>query len=168
MRNSLFVAVIITCLAQGIYAQNYGCVNRVEVLSAMPETMQANIALAKLRQAYQEQGEEMVAVLQAEYNRIQKLISGESSFPKGAMDKEVKILKAKENEIHMFEEEMKLALQDRKTDLFKPMQEKLNAAISEVAKENGMDVIFDQGAELVLYAEQGADITSMVKSKLGL
>jgi len=168
MRKIIFVAFIITFLAQHIHAQKNGCISRVEVLSAMPETMQANIEIAELRNAYQKQGEAMVAVLQDEYTRLQKLVSGGSSFSKGAMDKEVAKLKAKEKEIYLFEEEMKLTLQDRKSDLFKPLNEKLNSAISEVANENGMDVIYDKGAEWVLYAEQGSDITSKVKIKLGL
>lgn len=165
MRNSLFVAVIIACLAQGIYAQNYGCVNRVEVLSAMPETMQANIAIAKLHQAYQEKSKAMILALQTEYAEAQKTLFCGS---KENLEKFSTKFLVKQEETSLFLEEIKLDLEDRKSDLFKPIHEKLNAAISEVAEENGMDVIFDQGAELVLYAEQGADITSKVKIKLGL
>jgi len=168
MKRILFVALVFTFLMQSIGAQNNGYLNYTAVLSEMPETKQVNLELAELRKNLQAEGEEMVAVLQNEYNRLQKLVSGGSSFAPNAFDDDIAILRNREAEIGLFYEEMQLILQKREFDLFKPLKEKLNNIITDVAKENGMQFIFDQGTQMILFAEASTDITSMVKAKLGM
>ena len=57
-------------------------------------------------------------------------------------------------------------IQEKRATELQPIYDKLNAAIESVAKENGFQFIFDEG--VLLYKESSADVSAMVKSKLGL
>ncbi|RMF04758.1 MAG: OmpH family outer membrane protein, partial [Bacteroidetes bacterium] len=50
-------------------------------------------------------------------------------------------------------------------ELLQPIYDQINAAIKEVAKENGFTFIFDQA--VLLYGEETLDVSAAVRSKLG-
>ncbi|MBL0100203.1 MAG: OmpH family outer membrane protein [Saprospiraceae bacterium] len=48
------------------------------------------------------------------------------------------------------------------------MQDKITKAIKDVAAENNFLYIIDSGMGVVLYADPAADVTKLVKVKLGI
>ena len=53
--------------------------------------------------------------------------------------------------------------------LLKPIFEKADAAIKAIGKEGGFQMIFDSSTfNVLLFAEDSADIMPLVKAKLGL
>jgi len=60
-------------------------------------------------------------------------------------------------------------LQQKQAELLTPVFDKAEAAIEEVAKEQGLIYVFDVGPQVVLYkSNQSVDILPMVKQKLGI
>ncbi|MEO8589764.1 MAG: OmpH family outer membrane protein, partial [Flavobacteriales bacterium] len=59
-------------------------------------------------------------------------------------------------------------LSKQEEELLKPMVEKTNLAIKDVADANGFTYIFDTSTGFVLYFEKGEDIMPLVKAKLGV
>ena len=53
-------------------------------------------------------------------------------------------------------------------DLLKPIRDRIQKAIDDVADENKYDYVFDYSTGFLLYAEKVTDVTSKVKAKLGL
>jgi len=60
-------------------------------------------------------------------------------------------------------------LQKQKTDLFKPIYDKLNASIKKVAETNKFIYVFDIGyGSIAYYSDQSTDISELVKKDLGV
>ena len=60
-------------------------------------------------------------------------------------------------------------LQQKQNELLKPVFDKAEKAIEEVAKENGLLYVFDIGTKVVLYkSSQSMDVLPLVKAKLGI
>jgi outer membrane protein len=56
----------------------------------------------------------------------------------------------------------------KKQELFKPIIDKAEKAIKDVAKEKGYDYVFDLSLGAVLVAKDGDSILALVKAKLGI
>ena len=61
-------------------------------------------------------------------------------------------------------------MQERQSELMKPLVDRAKKAIEEVAKENGYSYIFDTstGVGALLYTPESDDIMPLVKKKLGI
>jgi outer membrane protein len=56
----------------------------------------------------------------------------------------------------------------RRQVLLKPILEKIDVAVKAVGKEGGYTFIFDTSSGSMLFATESEDITSLVKTKLGM
>ena len=52
--------------------------------------------------------------------------------------------------------------------MLKPIRDRIQGAIDDVAKENGFTYIFDKSMGIILYADDSADVSAQVKAKLGM
>jgi len=71
-------------------------------------------------------------------------------------------------EVAKFQQEIQQNLSTKSEDLLKPIRDRINDAINEVAKENGYTYIFDMSVGVLLYAEESTDVGALVKAKLGI
>lgn len=150
-----------------VSAQNFGYCNSRALLLEMPEMAQASSELEVLAKQLQKQGEDMVSKLQAEYTALEQDIAA-GNLSKIQQEEEAKKFQEKQQQLSLFDQEMTLKIQKKEAELLEPILKKLNDAITAVAKENQFQFIFDQGTQMLLFAEQSTDISSMVKSKLGI
>jgi outer membrane protein len=68
-----------------------------------------------------------------------------------------------------FEQMAQQDLQNQQSELMRPILEKANKAVREVAEENGFIYIFDVGSgNPVYWSEQSIDVMPLVKTKLGI
>jgi outer membrane protein len=74
-----------------------------------------------------------------------------------------------EQRIQQFQQKAEQDLQTQRANLYQPIFEKANKAISAVAKENGFTYILDlaQGG-VIYYDEASTNILPLVKQKMGL
>lgn len=163
--GSLFTLVWALTFTTTTQAQKFGYLNSAAILAEMPEVKQADANLEALQKQLQKKGQGMVELLQKDYGLIQKRIENGELSPK-QQEEEAAKLKAREQEIGQFEQDMAKQLQDKRNELLQPIYDKVNKAISDVAKENGFQFIFDQG--VLLYSEESQDVSKMVKAKLGI
>jgi len=169
MKNVLKVsAIIITlvCVVAGTtYAQKFGYVNSAEILNDMPDVKVADSNLEALQKQLQKKYQQSVENYQTELQTIQqKIQQGELSPVQ--QEQEAEKLKAKELELSKQQQDLAGQLEEKRQQLLKPIYDKINQAIEQVAKENGFQFIFEQG--VLLYAEESANVTSLVKAKLGI
>ncbi len=161
--STLIIAMI--AMVSAVQAQKFGYVNSQEILASMPDVKQADANLEALQKQLQKKGQGMVEQLQKDYAEIQQKIERGELSPK-QQEEEGKKLETRQQEIAKFEQEMVNQIQEKRATELKPISDKINKAISDVAKENGFQFIFDQG--ILLYAESAQDVSSLVKGKLGI
>lgn len=160
---SLFI--VLFCMASTVQAQKFGFVNSAKILSEMAEVKQAEANLEALQKQLQKKGQGMVQKLQSDYTAIQGRIEKGEMTPK-QQEEEAKKLKQREADIAKFEQDMVKQIQDKRNELLKPIYDKVNDAITAVAKEGGYQFIFDEG--VLLYFEDTQNVSSLVKAKLGI
>lgn len=166
IKNTLVIAVALL-MAVTVNAQKFGYLNSAELFQDIPEVKEAQANLETYQAQLQKQGQAMLTAYQTEGQALaQKQQQGELS-PK-ALEVEAQKLKAKEAEIGKFQQESEQKIMKKNETLFKPIRDKIQAAIDAVAKENGYAYVFDYSAGVLIYADDKTDVTSLVKAKLGM
>ena len=80
-------------------------------------------------------------------------------------EKEITDLQAR---IQAFQQSADQDLGAKQAELFNPLIEKVKNAISDVARENNYNYIFDVGTGALVFYENGDDVLPLVKVKLGV
>ncbi len=148
-------------------AQKFGYINTQELISQVPSVKEANSNIETYRKQLQGKYENMIKSLQTKYQGLeQKQASGDIS-PK-QLEAEALKLKEEEKKIAEFEQSSQQKIVEKSELLLKPLRDQIQKAIDDVASENGFDYIFDASLGLILYADDTADVSTLVKTKLGL
>jgi outer membrane protein len=161
----LFIAFV--SMAVTLQAQKFGYVHSATILSEMPDVKIADSNLEALQKQLMKKGEGMVELLQKDYAVIQQKVAAGELSPL-QQETEGKKLETRQAEIAKFEQEMQQQIVAKREELLKPIYDKVNQAIKDVAKEGGYQMIFDASTSILLYAEEGADVSDLVKTKLGI
>jgi outer membrane protein len=143
-----------------------GHINSQELLDAMPESDSAQAKLENIYKELQNQSE----MMQVEFNnKYQDYISKKSSYSKAIRQVKESELQDMNNRIQQFQTSAQEDITKRKTEIFKPILDKAQKAISDVAKENNFAYVFDLSDGSVIYhAENSFDILPLVKQKLDI
>ncbi len=172
MKRTITLMALVLFIAVGINAQStykFGHIDSQKLLQSLPESEQAQKALEAEGKTIQDQMETM----EVEYNNKVNDYVNNDKLPAGDAKKWSEIVKAdKEKElqdlgkrIQEFQQNANTIIQNKRTEFFKPILEKVDKAIKDVAKENKFTYIFDI-ATLLYFSEESIDITPMVKAKL--
>lgn len=150
-----------------LQAQKFGYINSQELIQNMAEVKEANANIETYKSQLLKKGQEMVQSLQTKYQSLeQKRAQGELS-PK-QLEVEGQTLQAEEVKIAQFEQDSQQKIIDKSETLLQPIRDKIQNAIDAVADESGYTYIFDAAMGMILYAEDQADVSTLVKAKLGL
>ena len=108
--------------------------------------------------------------MQVEFNnKYQDYVSKKDTYSELIRQTKESELQEMNQSIQQFQQTADQNVQKQRTEIFKPVLDKANKAISEVAKENNFTYIFDISAGTVIYhADNSTDILPLVKLKLGL
>ncbi len=141
-----------------------GHIDSQALLSVMPERNTAQNELKKFAEDLQDQME----IMQVEYNKkLNELNTKKDSLSDFLLKEKQKELLGLQQRIQEFQVNAQQELQKKEADLFKPIMEKAQKAIKEVAQEGGFTYIFDSNSLLYL-SENSIDILGLVKKKLGI
>lgn len=168
MKKLLTLALIMIALASVASAQKvqkFGYINTLELLSQMPEIKPADEELEKYAGELDAIFTKMLQEYQSKINELEKTFSSMSDEMKQVKAQELQDL---ERRITNFEDGITDKLNNKKDSLYTPIIDKADAAIREVAKENGYTYIFDASVGAIIYADESDNIISLVKAKLGL
>lgn len=164
MKKILLLAIGIS-FATVSFAQKFAYCNSAALLSEIPEVKAADSDLQAFQTQLVKRGQEMIKNLQdkaAELDRKQK--QGQIS-PKDLETQTAK-LKEEEEKIIKYEQEVYEKLSQKREALYKPILDRVNDAMAEVAKENAYTFVFDLNSQIILFAEDSLDATPLVKAKL--
>jgi outer membrane protein len=168
MKNimKIVATLLLIITASGISAQKFGHINSQELLAAMPESDSAQAMIEKLAANYESQLEEMQVELNKKYDDYLTNRDSYTDLIRQTKESEISDLQQR---IQQFQTVASQELQDKRTQLLKPILDKANAAIKNVAELNNFIYVFDisQGNP-IYFSEQSVDILSLVKEKLGV
>jgi outer membrane protein len=143
-----------------------GHINTQELLQAMPETDSAQLKLEKMQKELQSQLEVMQVELN---NKYQDYLSKRDSYSELVRQTKEDELQNIQQRIQQFAQNADQDLQKKRSELYKPILDKANKAIEEVARENGFTYILDLSSGVVLFhSDSSLDILPLVKAKLKL
>ncbi len=149
-------------------AQKYGHMNFGSLVSSLPETEAADKELEAYQKQLVAKGEEMAKSWQEKAKGYgQKVQSGEIAPIE--QQKQQAALEKERDDILAYQQEVTQKVQEKRQELLKPIIDKAEAAIKEVAKENGYLMIFDTSVfNSILFAQDTDDVLPLVKAKLGI
>jgi len=152
MKNliTLLLVVFSLTLSNDVAAQKFGYVNTQDLLQTLPSVKEANVNIDTYRNQLLKKGQEMLQALQGKYQALEQT---RDNYSPVQLEAEIAKLKAEEQ---------------KSESLLKPIRDKIQKAIDDVATENGYTYIFDFSTGFVLYADQSSDVSGLVKAKLGL
>ncbi len=169
MKNfiQLFTVACFCFLSLGLNAQKFGYINSQELIEQIPEVKEATSNLETYQNQLAKQGQDMLAKLQAKYQELERKQANGEISPK-QLETEAAKLKEEETQLMAFEQSSQQKLLEKNNTLLAPIRDKIQAAIDDVAAENGFTFIFDYSTGFVLYADASTDVSGLVKAKLGL
>jgi len=146
--------------------EKYGHLNFGNLLSSLDETQAADTTLANYREQLVKKGEEMAKTWQTKAQAFAKKAQA-GELPPVKQEKQQQALEEERAKILEYEEDVSKKVQQRRKELLEPIITKVEAAIDEVAEENGYVMIFDTSVfNAILFAEESDDIMELVKAKL--
>ncbi|HOY06555.1 MAG TPA: OmpH family outer membrane protein [Saprospiraceae bacterium] len=162
----LTFGLVLSVAATG-FAQKFGYCNSAQILTLVPEVKAADSDLKAFQTQLTKRGQDMVKVLQDKDAELQRKKSQGTISPNDYETQAAK-LKEEEEKIGKYEQEVMEQLAKKREELFKPIFDRFNKAMSDVAKEKGFMLVFDTNTQVVLYADESLDVTKDVKTKLGI
>lgn len=169
MKSYISLVVLFLFIATASFAQGkgkFGHLNSNDLLEVMPEKVTAEQTIQDYAKQMENQLLEMQTELEKKYNDYMANQATYSEIVKKTKEDE---LMSMQQRIQSFQQTAQQELQKKEQELLKPIIEKAQKAISDVAKENGYTYVFDTGVGTLLYWPKDADdLLPLVKTKLGI
>ncbi len=170
MKTKLFLLTLLAALfTSTASAQKFGYVDTDYILGQLTEYKAAQKQLNEISQKW----ESDLKIMKDEVDKLYKDYKAEEILlsPTQRKEREDAIV-AKEEAIKKFEQEkfgVNGELFKKRQELIKPIQDKVFVAIQKVAKNNGLDFIFDKSANMnILFSNPKFDRSDDVLDELGV
>jgi len=169
VRNYLLAILLLPSVV--LFAQSpqkIGYVDSQVILTQLPEAIKAQSDLDALTNLWSDQVDSMQLALQQQYADVQKQLA---TMPEEQKQLKQKELIDKEQQMYAFRNQKfgqpNGEIYQKQESIFAPVKKKIYAAIEQVAKDEGMQFIFDKSGDIVLlYADSAFDITFKVLDSL--
>ena len=157
---------LLQIVATSLFAQNnFGYINTDLIVTEMKETKEVGNKLRTIGESYDEEFKE----LYSEYDTKRKKYESESTLKTETINRSrAQELSGMEERMQEFRQNASQELQNKQNELMAPVIAKMNKAISEVAKENGIDFVFDTAQRNLAYSNDKYNLLKKVKKKLGI
>lgn len=159
--------IAIVCFGGEINAQKFGHINSAALLLEMSEVKEADKILADFQNGLIQEGEVMVEKFKKNYEKY--VVDANEGLLSAVQMAQVESELQKENQtIQKFEQEVAQKIAMKKEELYSPILNKVREALEVIGKENGYTMIFDTSTGVLLHAIESEDVTSILKTKLGI
>ena len=153
---------------QTSFAQKMGHINSGNLLELLPET---KVAAKELEKFQKDLTDAYDAKIKAFEEKVKKHLNPErrKTISPIALQNEQNALAKEEQTLLKERQANDQKVMEKRQELLKPIFERVDEAIKQVAQEQGFKMIFDSSVfNVILYKEDSEDITEFVKTKLGL
>lgn len=171
MKNSILkialVAFICSATISVVSAQKFAHINSQQLLLEMPAVKTADAEIQSYQATLIKKGEDMVKAFEAKYVAYADQ-ANKGELNKIQMQQKEGELSKEQQAIQNYEVEVQNLLGQKRQTLYKPIIDKVQAAIEAVGKEGNYTMVFDSGSGVLVHADEGEDIMAKVKTKLGI
>jgi outer membrane protein len=170
MKKILIALTVLTFILAGntLKAQSpkIGHINMQELIAAMPESDSAQAKLQKMAKEMDSNYQQMQVEFNKKYEEYNKTSKELNDLVKSTKEAELQDLSKRMQE---FQTSAQQKLQEQNQKFLKPILEKANKAIADVARENKFTYVLDTAQGLVVFSGADAiDVLPLAKKKLGL
>jgi outer membrane protein len=171
MRNALKIfAVALLLMTAGITKgqEKFGHINLQALIQLMPERTAAEADYNKQAKDLEDMLTDMQKELETKYTEYLTKRDSLSEIVRKAKETDLQDLQQK---IQNFNQVAQQQLSQKQNEMLKPIFEKAQKAVGDVAKEKGLLYVFDVSGELgtVLYhSNESLDVLPLAKVKLGI
>jgi outer membrane protein len=171
MRKFVLLAVLglVTFISQAQTASTkIGYADVDYIFSQMPEAKQIDTDLKSLQAQLKNQIETKASEFQKKLADYQANLNTMLDAVRANTERELQQL---QQNLQKLQEDAQTTIQNKQTQLMDPVYKKVGKAIEETAKENGFNLVLSQqigGLDVVLYADETADISDLVLKKMGV
>jgi len=166
MKKITLLTALFGTFISASYAQNkFGYINSRELLEVMPEVKKADSSLQIYAKSFQDQLESM----SKEYeSKVKDFQANEKTMNEAVKEVKVKEVQQLQERMEALQQSAQEKTSKKREEMYKPILEKADKAIKDVAKENKYDYIFDASGGAILFAKDSDNVLSLVKTKLGI
>jgi outer membrane protein len=166
MKKITLLTALFGTFISASYAQNkFGYINSRELLEVMPEVKKADSSLQIYAKSFQDQLESM----SKEYeSKVKDFQANEKTMNEAVKEVKVKEVQQLQERMETLQQSAQEKTSKKREEMYKPILEKADKAIKDVAKENKYDYIFDASGGAILFAKDSDNVLSLVKTKLGI
>jgi len=162
IKTLLIAAILVLGASNTMNAQaKVAHVDVSEIMSKMPAMLDAQNQLQKLSGTYDAEYKKMVDEYQVKIKKYESEAATVTDAVNGERSKEVQDMQKR---IVDYRDNAQKELQQKETDIVKPLMEKVRASIQKVGKAKGFQYVLD-GSTLLL--ADGPNLTADVKKDLG-
>lgn len=162
IKTLLIAAILILGASQTINAQTKTAhVDVSDIMSKMPAMLDAQKQLEKLSATYDADYKKMVEEYQAKLKKYEAESATVTEVINADRSKEVQDMQKR---ITDFRDNAQKELQQKESDIVKPLMDKVRASIQKIGKAKGFQYVLD-GSTLLL--ADGTNLTADVKKDLG-
>lgn len=162
--RNVFLAFAMVMAFNTVQAQ-VAHIDSEQLLMAMPETKAMETELKKVQQTYADEYNAQATALQAKLQKYDAEAPTQTDAKNEERRVEVEGLKQK---IQKYAQTADQEIQKKRFDLLKPIVEKAQKAVSDVATEKGIKYVLDSSPGKGLIVFEGEDLMPAVKAKLGI
>lgn len=160
--KTLLIAAIVFLGANQISAQTKTAhVDVNEIMAKMPAMLDAQKQLEKLSTTYDSEYKKMVEEYQGKLKKYEAEAATVTEAVNGERSKEVQDMQKR---IVDYRDNAQKELQQKESDIVKPLMEKVRASIQKVGKAKGFQYVLDGSS---LFLADGTNLTADVKKDLG-
>lgn len=161
--KSILLTLVLFVGASAVQAQTkVAHINTEELIASMPETKALQAKLEKLGKTYDDEVKAKENQLKAKFEKYNAEFESQTEATNTERTKEVQMEAQK---IEQFKAEAVKDLQKQEQEGLKPILEKAQKAIDDVAAAQGFDYVFNVN---MLVVAKGKDLLPDVKAKLGI
>lgn len=170
MRKLVLVMVfgLGTIISQAQTSTKIGYADVDYIMSQMPEYKQVESDLKTLQTQLKNQIDTKYAEFQKKYQDYNQNINTMLEAVRANTERELTQL---QQNLEKLQQDAQTTIQNKQTQLMQPLYVKIGDAMKAVAKENGYNMILSAqvgGLDVVLYADDNANVSDVVLKKLGV
>ncbi|MFA6770981.1 MAG: OmpH family outer membrane protein [Bacteroidales bacterium] len=169
MKKIAIITVIMLSISIAAAGQTTGYLNTEIILAEVPEYVQAQQQLERLKSQYELQLQNEIKIIENLFSRYQSQKPTLSIVEREAKENEIitKERAVKEKQQEIFGQEGVMAVKSK--ELMEPIMDIIQKAVDQVAKENGYLLVLDLASlQGVIYKDAKIDLTPLVLRKMGL
>lgn len=165
MRKLMFLMAIMLTSMGVVNAQKVGHVNTQELVTLLPESKSNQELLMKFQKDYEDELSMMEGIYKKKVDEFQ-VKAKDASTPKEVLSTLQTDIIDYEQRIYSRREQIEADLQKKEGELFQPILQKIKDAIGKIAKEQGVNYVFD--TQVLVFYDGGTDLQPLVKKELGI